>query len=183
MMPLSTSGCDNNTTIDNITTTTTTDNYTIISAITTSGCYNNDNNTTIVNIISTIDNITSANITSGCYNTTTDNNNTFLIDNTSLIYNTITNTTSTANTIEYNLTPPTTENKKWSSWAGESDDTFYDISYCYAGILGTVLTMIISGVVSAFIGPTQPNEVNESLVFPPAARMYRRVFDEARAGR
>lgn len=65
--------------------------------------------------------------------------------------------------------------------AQDESKSIYDISYCYNGTIGILLTVIICSVVSLFTGPMKPDEVNH-LVSPPAGALYRR-FCKYREGR
>ncbi|KAK3865008.1 hypothetical protein Pcinc_029361 [Petrolisthes cinctipes] len=54
----------------------------------------------------------------------------------------------------------------------DGEVTIYNLSYCFIGILGAVTTMLINSAVSVLTGPTQPKQLSEDVVFPPALRLY-----------
>ncbi|KAK3874637.1 hypothetical protein Pcinc_020456 [Petrolisthes cinctipes] len=61
-----------------------------------------------------------------------------------------------------------------SSEMGDDDEvSIYDLSYCLMGILGAVTSMLINSAVSILTGPTQPKQLSEDVVFPPALRLYK----------
>ncbi|XP_042893720.1 sodium-coupled monocarboxylate transporter 1-like [Penaeus japonicus] len=57
----------------------------------------------------------------------------------------------------------------------EESKSIYDISYCYNGTIGILLTVIICSIVSLFTGPMKPDEINH-LVSPYVGSLYRRFW-------
>ncbi|KAG7153319.1 Sodium-coupled monocarboxylate transporter 1-like 2 [Homarus americanus] len=54
--------------------------------------------------------------------------------------------------------------------------TIYDISYCYSGIMGVIITMVISSLVSLCTGPVAPKNVNKKLVNLTCARLHHQLW-------
>ncbi|XP_066983258.1 sodium-coupled monocarboxylate transporter 2-like [Macrobrachium rosenbergii] len=57
-----------------------------------------------------------------------------------------------------------------------AEKTIYDLSYCYTGMLGIVLNYIVSSLVSVFIGPPNPADVDARLISPSFLRLYTRLW-------
>ncbi|XP_042885334.1 sodium-coupled monocarboxylate transporter 1-like [Penaeus japonicus] len=53
--------------------------------------------------------------------------------------------------------------------------TIYDLSYCYNGVLGIALNIVISSLVSFLTGPLLPGEIRSDLVYPPCSKLYHRL--------
>ncbi|XP_037782149.1 sodium-coupled monocarboxylate transporter 1-like [Penaeus monodon] len=57
-----------------------------------------------------------------------------------------------------------------------SDATYprlYDVSYCYLGMMGITIVLVVSTVVSLCTGPVKPDKANESYVNKQSLRFYR----------
>ncbi|XP_050736584.1 sodium-coupled monocarboxylate transporter 1-like [Eriocheir sinensis] len=54
----------------------------------------------------------------------------------------------------------------------EEEKSMYDVSYCFFGIGGIVITVIVSSIVSICTGPHRPQDVDPRLVNPTCARLY-----------
>lgn len=71
----------------------------------------------------------------------------------------------------YNTTLP-----PWDMMAaaetGEEEKTVYDVSYCYFGITGVAITVVVGSLISLCTGPLRPGEVDPNLVCPASARLY-----------
>ncbi|XP_069942379.1 uncharacterized protein [Cherax quadricarinatus] len=50
--------------------------------------------------------------------------------------------------------------------------TMYDISYCYSGVTGIIITLVISSLVSLCTGPLSPKALDDNVVNPSCARFY-----------
>ncbi|KAK7027432.1 hypothetical protein SK128_009314 [Halocaridina rubra] len=58
----------------------------------------------------------------------------------------------------------------------EEQKTIYNLSYCYTGVLGLLITVVIGTIVSIITGPVKPYEVEARLCFPPCLRLYKRFW-------
>ncbi|KAG7174775.1 Sodium-coupled monocarboxylate transporter 1-like 5 [Homarus americanus] len=55
----------------------------------------------------------------------------------------------------------------------ESEDLgIYDVSYCYIGISGIIINMVVASIVSLFTGVLKPGEVASELVSPSCERLH-----------
>nr|XP_053639736.1 uncharacterized protein LOC128693897 [Cherax quadricarinatus] len=50
--------------------------------------------------------------------------------------------------------------------------TMYDTSYCYSGVTGVIITLVISSLVSLGTGPLSPKALDDNVVNPTCARFY-----------
>lgn len=50
--------------------------------------------------------------------------------------------------------------------------TVYDISYCYSGVSGIILTLVVANLASLCTGPLKPIDLGEGLVNPSCARLH-----------
>lgn len=57
------------------------------------------------------------------------------------------------------------------------EKSLYDISYCFFGISGIIITMVVSSFVSLCTGPLLPGEVDAQLVNQTSAKMYAWVWN------
>ncbi|KAK4297001.1 hypothetical protein Pmani_030553, partial [Petrolisthes manimaculis] len=100
------------------------------------------------------------------YNTTYNNNNT----------NTYTVSVIPASLQDLTDTPPADHIVNTQSYADgvDSEDgiSLYDVSYCYFGMTGIVITMIVSGVVSLFTRPLAPDEIEDKFFHPPCRKFH-----------
>ncbi|KAK4315266.1 hypothetical protein Pmani_013504 [Petrolisthes manimaculis] len=73
-------------------------------------------------------------------------------------------------------TPPADHIVNTQSYADgvDSEDgiSLYDVSYCYFGMTGIVITMIVSGVVSLFTRPLAPDEIEDKFFHPPCRKLH-----------
>ncbi|XP_066963276.1 sodium-coupled monocarboxylate transporter 1-like [Macrobrachium rosenbergii] len=51
--------------------------------------------------------------------------------------------------------------------------TIYSLSYCYTGVLGLLITVVVGTVVSIATGPIKPYEIEARLISPPFLRLYK----------
>ncbi|XP_071517590.1 sodium-coupled monocarboxylate transporter 2-like isoform X1 [Panulirus ornatus] len=58
------------------------------------------------------------------------------------------------------------------SHGAASSRTVYDVSYCYNGIIGVILTMVVGSLISLCTGPVSPLDLDERLVSPTCMRLY-----------
>ncbi|XP_045132270.1 uncharacterized protein LOC123516732 [Portunus trituberculatus] len=80
--------------------------------------------------------------------------------------------------------PPTTSyvttllNTTTTAAANETLDgaAVYDISYCYIGIAGVVITMVVSTLTSLLTGPTRPDSLRKGVVSPTCLKAYTWVW-------
>ncbi|KAK8387781.1 hypothetical protein O3P69_018334 [Scylla paramamosain] len=56
--------------------------------------------------------------------------------------------------------------------ATEEEKTLYDVSYCYSGITGVIITVAVGSLMSLCTGPLRPGTVDASLVSPCCARFH-----------
>ncbi|XP_063863929.1 sodium-coupled monocarboxylate transporter 1-like [Scylla paramamosain] len=56
------------------------------------------------------------------------------------------------------------------------EGTVYDISYCYLGIAGVVITMVVSTLTSLLAGPTKPDSLRKGVVSPTCLKVYTWVW-------
>ncbi|KAK3867908.1 hypothetical protein Pcinc_026669 [Petrolisthes cinctipes] len=52
-------------------------------------------------------------------------------------------------------------------------NTIYDVSYCYFGITGILITILVSSIVSLFTGPLSPKAVDPMVVSTSGARLHK----------
>ncbi|KAK4295672.1 hypothetical protein Pmani_031784 [Petrolisthes manimaculis] len=124
----------------------------------------------------------------GCINTTSIINTTVTVFTSTTISNhTIFNATTTtpSSTTDYNDTNQITDSlfeyvDTTSSYLDESATTtttsLYDVSYCYVGVGGLVLMMLVASIVSLVTGPTPPKDLEEGVVNPLCRRLYQRAW-------
>ncbi|XP_050704571.1 sodium-coupled monocarboxylate transporter 1-like [Eriocheir sinensis] len=53
------------------------------------------------------------------------------------------------------------------------EEDMYDISYCFYGLIGISITLVVSGLVSVITGPTPPKDVEGGVVNPTCERLYK----------
>nr|XP_045586326.1 sodium-coupled monocarboxylate transporter 1-like [Procambarus clarkii] len=56
---------------------------------------------------------------------------------------------------------------------GSSVKTIYDISYCYTGVIGVLMTFILSSFFSLCTGPLSPSSLAEGVVNPTCGRLHK----------
>ncbi|XP_068202910.1 sodium-coupled monocarboxylate transporter 1-like [Palaemon carinicauda] len=58
----------------------------------------------------------------------------------------------------------------------EMAKTIYSLSYCYTGVLGLLITVIVGTVVSVATDPTKPYDIEARLISPPFLRLYKLIW-------
>lgn len=58
----------------------------------------------------------------------------------------------------------------------------YNLSYCYTGILGLLITVVVGSIVSVFTGPVKPYEVEARLISPYFLKFYKRIWRVLKPG-
>ncbi|KAK3875130.1 hypothetical protein Pcinc_019983 [Petrolisthes cinctipes] len=97
----------------------------------------------------------------GCINTTS------IINTTVTVF---TSTTISSHTI-FNATTTTPRDE-----SATTSTSVYDVSYCYVGMGGLLLMMLVASIVSLATGPTPPKDLVEGVVNPLCRRLYQRAW-------
>ncbi|XP_069941814.1 sodium-coupled monocarboxylate transporter 1 [Cherax quadricarinatus] len=58
---------------------------------------------------------------------------------------------------------------------GSADNTIYEVSYCYSGVIGIIITFVVSSIVSLCTGAVNPKDT-EGTVNPLCGRLYHCVW-------
>lgn len=54
----------------------------------------------------------------------------------------------------------------------EENNSLYDVSYCYSGVIGVIITVVVGSVLSLCTGPLRPGTVDARLTSPSCARIH-----------
>ncbi|KAK8746429.1 hypothetical protein OTU49_017014 [Cherax quadricarinatus] len=96
--------------------------------------------------------------------------NLFLLLNTTIVSNvSVTDDVLTTTTLTATELPISTVTQ------GSADNTIYEVSYCYSGAIGIIITFVVSSIVSLCTGAVNPKDT-EGTVNPLCGRLYHCVW-------